>query len=269
MTNKDLTDYSKMKFGRLTPIKNVGNKYPKWLCKCDCGNEVYLTPGQLRKRKSCGCLQREYMDGDLGRNNKKHGMSKTRLYRKYRSMINRCYYPKSSYYKRYGGRGITVCEEWKNSFENFMNWAYENGYDETKKKYEQTIDRIDNDGNYEPSNCRLISLKEQAWNKSSSRCIQDGNELISSHEFCIRHGIPDAQFAYRRVKKGLTAEEILNEWKIIKNEEGKYMTTDEACHFYNINKAMLTNWIKKGKIDFVRVSKYVFIPKGQCIDNRT
>ena len=91
---------------------------------------------------------------------KKHGDRGTRLYSIWSSMKNRCYNQKQQNYKWYGGRGITVCEEWKNDYMTFKKWALENGYNDTL-----SIDRIDNNGNYEPSNCRFITMKEQATNR--------------------------------------------------------------------------------------------------------
>ena len=97
---------------------------------------------------------------------KSHGYSKTRLYRTWCNMKGRCYRKSMKRYERYGGRGIVVCDEWKNSFETFMEWALRNGYTE-----ELTLDRIDNDGNYCPDNCRWISNKEQQSNKSVNHLI--------------------------------------------------------------------------------------------------
>lgn len=94
-----------------------------------------------------------------------HGLYKSRLYWVWHSMKDRCYNPKATSYKHYGGRGIKVCDEWKNSFKAFYDWAYSNGYDENAPRNKCTIDRINNDGDYEPSNCRWVDAKIQASNQ--------------------------------------------------------------------------------------------------------
>lgn len=158
-TFKDLTN---QKFGYLTAIcldsqkANKGHKY--WICRCDCGKTRSLQTAQLTSGKvtSCGCQNPR---------SKKHSIIKDyrRLYSVYSSMIARCHNPKSISYKYYGGKGITVCDEWKNSFENFSKWSELNGYNDTL-----SIDRIDNSKGYCPSNCRWIPLSEQSNNKSTT-----------------------------------------------------------------------------------------------------
>ena len=107
------------------------------------------------KIKSCGCLNKQ--------GNPKHGLRYTRLYRIWINMKTRCYNKNTNRYKDYGARGITICNEWRNDFMSFYNWSMNNGYDENL-----TIDRINNDKNYEPSNCRWITVKEQNRNKRNN-----------------------------------------------------------------------------------------------------
>ena len=170
------------KYGRLTVIeryKNSKNNRVQWKCKCDCGNYKIVTSSDLRsnKIKSCGCLRKEKAI-ILGKNtNLKHNMTHTRIYRIWISMRNRCYYKKNIAYKNYGGRGITIYEEWKDDFMNFYNWAINNGY-----KDDLTIDRIDVNGNYEPNNCRWVDMKQQQNNRRNNRTIIYKNKKYTLSE---------------------------------------------------------------------------------------
>jgi hypothetical protein len=148
------------KFGRLTALSHLridirpsGRHYHIYLCQCDCGNTLEVTSEQLRSgnTRSCGCLQRE-IAGDTFR---KHGGSGTRLYSIWKGIKKRCYNKKEHCYKWYGGKGITMCDEWLNNFQFFKKWAFENGYDDNL-----TIDRVNSEMNYCPENCRWLPLFE-------------------------------------------------------------------------------------------------------------
>ena len=175
-------DITNQRFGRLVAIKRSGfsNRHAAiWECQCDCGNIVHVLSASLRcgDTKSCGCLKRDCgsqmiksITGE-GSTHFKHGDAKAhnmaRLYYVWLAMKDRCRNPNNKRYKDYGGRGITVCEEWLRDYTAFRNWAMANGYDPTAPRGACTIDRIDVDGNYCPENCRWVSMKVQNRNKRS------------------------------------------------------------------------------------------------------
>lgn len=142
------------RFGRLLVLSRVANRRrPKWLCQCDCGNSKVILSGGLRNgTRSCGCLQREMSAIRIGNRKRTHGMSSSAIYTVWEGMIQRCQNPRRSRWECYGGRGISVCAEWKTSAKAFMDWALANGYQRGLQ-----IDRINNDGNYEPANCRFVT----------------------------------------------------------------------------------------------------------------
>lgn len=155
-----MIDLTGRTFGRLTvlgPHGKIGRRF-WWECRCTCGVTKSICGDNLKsgRTNSCGCLRKEG-------NQWSHGRSHTSLYNSLRAMKERCRLKSHPGYKNYGGRGITVCEEWcqpKSGAVNFINWALANGYSEGL-----TIDRIDVNGNYEPSNCRWVTMKEQSQNK--------------------------------------------------------------------------------------------------------
>lgn len=170
------------KYSRLTIIKEVspiGNKR-RILCKCDCGRVKEFTMDSVihYRTQSCGCLRYELL---LARNDKikyPKELKESRLLRIWYSMKERCYTKSSSGYKKYGAKGVIMCDEWKNDFMSFYNWSITNGYADNL-----TIDRIDYTGNYEPSNCRWADAKTQANNKSNVRKYEYNGELHTMTEW--------------------------------------------------------------------------------------
>lgn len=262
-------DLSGQKFNRLTAIQIVPGTRTKWICKCDCGNTKEIYAGYLIRGlwKSCGCLEKENRK-NLFQKTRKHGKTNTILYSKWCSMKERCFNPGYKYYGRYGGRGITVCDEWlgEHGFENFEKWAYNAGYDESKHGYEQSLDRIETDGDYCPSNCKWSNQLEQVKNRSNSFLITDiDGEKLTHYQFSLKHGIPaNNLFAYRRMKKGLSAKEILDEWnEYIRFNSGDYFKADEAAKYYDVTSATIKKWIQKNLIVAFQCRKAWYIPKGQ------
>lgn len=197
-------DITNQRFGRLVTIKRIipeGETKNKWFCRCDCGNECLVRTSDLRngRTQSCGCLKREL---DFQRN-RTHGLSHTRLHKIWRHMKDRCLNPNSKSYKDYGGRGIVICEEWKNNFENFMEWALASGY-----KSNLTIERIDVNGNYEPNNCCWIPLIEQAKNRRTTHYLTFNNETHNIREWSKIIGISENAI-HHRLKSGWSIEKTL------------------------------------------------------------
>lgn len=201
-----IIDLTGKRFGKLTVIKKHNqDKWGgwNWLCMCDCGNETVVSGGHLRglKTKSCGCSRKETK-------NFTHKMTGSRLYKVWHAMKSRCYYEKSEMFKHYGGRGITVCDEWKNSFISFYDWSIKNGYDENAERGQCTIDRIDVNGNYEPNNCRWATIKQQANNTRRNHLIKYNGKTQTVSQWANELGVePDSIF--NRLQKGFTEEEAL------------------------------------------------------------
>ena len=174
MKERDLT---LKRFGRLVAIsKAEGRKNGciLWNCVCDCGNKVIVPTGKLtsERKRSCGCLAKETASiiAKTGNHRRKHGMKRTRLYSVWNTMKYRCFNNNSPQFKDWGGRGITVCEEWKDDFQTFYDYVSqlphfrEEGY---------SLDRINNDGNYEPGNVKWSTRTEQNRNRRNVNYSKD------------------------------------------------------------------------------------------------
>ena len=198
------------KYNEWTIIREIEKKngMRRVLAKCSCGKEkeVYLKHLKSGASKSCGHNKINNMS-KVGKNNKTHGLYGSRLYDTYHNMIRRCYNSKDHAYIRYGERGIRVCDEWKNDIRCFYDWAINNGYNN-----KLTIDRIDNNGNYEPSNCRWVTYKQQAnntRNKLGKRFLTLNNETHSVKEWCEILNINYSTLSCRINKLGWSDEKAL------------------------------------------------------------
>lgn len=187
------------KFNKLTVIEECDFRKDHkkvYKCLCDCGNITYVIGCHLRSgnTKSCGCL-------NFG--SPKHRKSKTRLYSIYSHMKQRCYNSNDKNYKIYGGRGIRICDAWLNDFMNFHNWAYEHGYNDTL-----TIDRIDVNGNYEPSNCRWVNQKQQCNNKRNNILLTCNGKTQNIKQWSDELGIKYQKILMRH-RRGWSDKECL------------------------------------------------------------
>lgn len=193
------------RYGRLKVVKYIGIKdtHKAYLCKCDCGNEKIMKSSDLRsgRVRSCGCYRTQYMINK----NTTHGLRKHRLYGIWNNIKSRCTNPNSDSYNRYGGRGIKMCAEWKDNFKAFYDWSMENGYKENL-----TIDRINNDGNYEPDNCRWVTDKKQANNRNNNKNFTLNNETKTLTEWCEHFNI-NYRTVQDRLKRGWSIKRALTE----------------------------------------------------------
>ena len=190
------------KFGRLIVVEQLVKGKGVCLCRCDCGNIKKVRTDHLKRgyTLSCGCLQKER----VSISNSKHNKSLSKLYGVWSSMKSRCYNKNNDKYKNYGGRGISVCNDWRNDFSKFFSWAKNNGY-----KKGLTIDRIDVNGNYCPENCRWVDYKQQARNKTTNIKIMFQGKLIGMSEVAEILGIKYSKFVWR-YKSGKTFDEIVS-----------------------------------------------------------
>ena len=194
-------------YGYLTVLartENAKNGHSRWICKCRCGKETVVLSYHLKsgKIKSCGCWWQERKH----EYRKTHGHSNDRIYNIWLAMKNRCYAKSFYRFSDYGGRGIKVCEEWKNNFEAFYNWAMKNGYADNL-----TIDRIDVNGNYEPSNCRWVTMEVQNLNKRNSHLITYKGITKTMTEWAREVGLPPCVVQYRLNKAKWSVEKALTE----------------------------------------------------------
>ena len=197
-------------FGRLKVLRKGGvtkRGETFWICECSCGEFTKSLTYQLRSgaKKSCGCLSREKARERMT----KHGEWGSRLYTLWNGVKARCNNPNHSQYKDYGGRGITIYEEWNKNFISFRDFMLSIGYDETLPTGEQTIERIDVNGNYEPSNCKLITKREQNFNKRCNHKVTYKGVTKTLVEFADEYNL-DVENLYNRINNyGYTIEDAI------------------------------------------------------------
>lgn len=177
-------DLTGSRFGKLIVLKKLADKAGNrflWLCQCDCGGLVKGTSVKLRDGdlKSCGCLK------------EKHGDHKTRLYQIWSDMKTRCLCETNGSYARYGGRGIKVCPDWM-KYSNFKSWALSNGYADNLQ-----IDRTNNNGNYEPSNCRWVTPAKNTQNRN-----------------CVKLSATDVLLIREKLSEGFTVAELSRQYHV-------------------------------------------------------
>ena len=202
---KPLRDLAGQRFGFLVALHLGEKQRPMngawWLCRCDCGNEKHLPSRDLVQGKimSCGC-QHERLKNLAGRVT--HGKSKgQRTYRIWSAMLNRCRNPGTASWKHYGGRGIEVCARWS-AFENFLA-------DMGEAPADRSIDRINNDGNYEPTNCRWATHTEQANNARHNVWITYRGETLTRSQWERRLGLGKTTLRGRLLRRGLSLAEAM------------------------------------------------------------
>lgn len=206
----EMKDLTNKKFKYLTVISLNHKEYGKhgntyyWKCRCVCGKYIIVSRSSLaRGRKSCGCMSKiSHYGSDYHGGVKTHGLSKSRIYKIYYKMRERCY---SDSDNKYAKDGIIVCQEWLNDFMNFYDWATRHGY-----KNNLTLDRINNSGNYEPDNCRWATIMTQANNKSNNIIITFNGMTMTLPEWARYLNVSYCTLA-NRYKRGWSIERMLTE----------------------------------------------------------
>lgn len=205
---KKFIDLTGQKFNKLLVIgleKYIKKGKSTWLCKCDCGNKIITQGGNLKNNntKSCGCLKKE--NGyKIGKSNIKHGLYRIPTYNSWISINQRCSNFNANNYKDYGGRGIAVCSRWTNKRDGFINFLEDMG----RCPPGGSIDRINNNGNYCPENCKWSTTKEQSRNRRSSVILEHNNKKQCLQDWSIESGIK-AETIQCRLKRGWSIEKAL------------------------------------------------------------
>ncbi|KAJ76039.1 hypothetical protein M222_0742 [Enterococcus faecalis AZ19] len=232
-----LKDLTNRRFGRLTALKLSEKRSGRktfWDCVCDCGNTKTVRTDSLKSGaiQSCGCLKKEQNKINLpkGQGRLEHGLARERIYHIWLGMIKRCENEEDSHFSSYGGRGIKVCKEWHDVV-MFTSWAIVNGY-----RDDLTIDRTDVDGNYEPSNCRWVTMKEQANNKRNNLFFEYNGKVQTLKQWSEELGIPYGTLS-NRVGLGITVPNLF--------EKENFVRKDNTLLTYNGEILTMTGWSER------------------------
>lgn len=232
-------------YGRLKVLKRSENrgKTPMWLCKCECGNETIVDGFCLRHgiTKSCGCLQKEVASN---LNKTHHQAKRTKLYNTWCNMKQRCLNPNNPGYKDYGGRGIDICEIWKNDYMEFYNWAISNGY-----KDGLYLDRIDNDKGYSPNNCRWVTNKENCNNMRKNHLVTYNGKTLTVSQWADELNINYSSLC-TRLSNGWSMEKIIKTpvklSKRLIEHDGEIKSLADLSKEYGIKFSTLKNRLTRG-----------------------
>ncbi len=243
ITKTNYQDLTGQKFGRLTVISRAGSTNAQkalWKCRCDCGNISFVATGSLESGRiqSCGCYGYEMRL----KANTTHGGKRERLYRIWAGMKTRCYNKNAASYENYGARGISICDEWRESYENFRKWSLENGYAD-----DLSIDRIDVNGNYEPSNCRWATRQEQSENTRANIFITINGEKKTLTEWSRIYNVPYKTVEHR-FWYGCEMEHLFDPPKEPKKVEckGECHTLSEWSKITGIKRDTIKQRLRKG-----------------------
>jgi hypothetical protein len=202
-----------------------------WKCQCECGNFINVRSYDLKSghTKSCGCFHKEtaIINGQKVRKIPDISISTTRIYKIWQGMQTRCYNSKHMFYYDYGGRGITICDEWKNDVVVFYNWAITNGYQD-----DLSIDRKDNNGNYEPDNCQWVSYKEQTNNTSRNHFVTYNNKTQTVKQWSEELGINYYTLIHR----------LYDDWSVEKAFTKSTLIRNNTKYTFNNKTQTLTEW---------------------------
>lgn len=188
-------DLSGQRFGRLTVIERApdrvsptGHHYTRWKCICDCGKQTVTDANTLKSggAKSCGCLSTEMAKARMTNKFSTHNGTNERLFKVWCEIKCRCYNKNKKNYYLYGGRGIKMCDEWRKDYSAFRDWALANGYDKEAVRGKCTIDRVDVNKDYEPSNCRWVDAKTQGNNRRDNKYITYNGETLTYTQWSER-----------------------------------------------------------------------------------
>lgn len=253
------------KFGEWTVLEILSSR--KCVARCQCGNEkeVYISNLTSGKSTNCGCIQRIKNHNRMTT----HGQSKTKLYNVWAGIKRRCYNPNQKSYVDYGGRGIRMCDEWKENFDIFYEWAISNGYQEGKVE----IDRIDVNGHYTPTNCRWITKKKNTNNKRNNYYIEYRGEIKTASELGEEFGL-SPNTIIKRLNNGWDIEKAL--MQPYKNGDGKFkpmyielngkkMTFEEISKEYGIKLNTIKSRYRRGLRGIELIQRVVPLNKEKPI----